>query len=171
MPAMTIRQSASASSSRTSSSRCRPATPTSPIAWTRAPWTRAVSIASAVTGASEVPAATTVTSPARLGHRPEDGGPGDLVDDGVRQSVAHRVLRIGGEPGRENRPVGVPVVQPTEDPDHLLGRLAGAVHHLRVAGTTRAVDVEPGVAQVVGAAVVSHGSRRPGRRRSPSRRS
>ena len=33
-----------------------------------------------------------------------------------------------------------------------------------------AVDVEPGVAQVVGAAVVSHGSRRPGRRRAPSRR-
>ena len=50
-----------------------------------APCTRAVSAASAATGASEVPALTTATVPRAVGQRAERRGPGDPVDLGARR--------------------------------------------------------------------------------------
>src|SRR6478672_6337018 len=70
IPATTTRQSAAASRSRTPSSRCRPATPTSSIRSTPEPCTRTVSAASAATGASDVPALTTATVPRAVGSGP-----------------------------------------------------------------------------------------------------
>src|SRR6476646_1714865 len=70
IPATTTRQSAAASRSRTPSSRCRPATPTSSIRSTLEPCTRTVSAASAATGASDVPALTTATVPRAVGIGP-----------------------------------------------------------------------------------------------------
>ena len=142
-----------ANRSRASSSRCSPATPTSSMRSTPAPWTATVSAASAATGASEVPALITATSPRRDRQRTQGHGARHLVDDGVGQLGADEVRRLGGEPGREHGPFGVPLVQRAEDPDDLLGRLAGAVDDLRVAGSRRPVDVDPGVAEVGGARV------------------
>lgn len=70
IPATTTRQSAFSSAGRTASKRCSPDTPTSVTTWTPAPNTRAVSAASAATGASEVPADTTVTRPREAGSGP-----------------------------------------------------------------------------------------------------
>src|SRR3954462_6944581 len=61
IPATTIRQSAASSRSRTAMIRCSPATPTSVIRSTAEPKTWTVVAASAATGASDVPAATTAT--------------------------------------------------------------------------------------------------------------
>ena len=45
------------------------------------------------------------------------------------------------------------LVQRPQDRDDLVGRLAGAVHDLGVAGARRAVDVDAGEAEVLGAVV------------------
>src|SRR6185436_14327153 len=67
IPATTTRQSEATRSARAASTRCSPETPTSVTTCTPAPYTRAVSAASAATGASEVPADTTVTRPRAVG--------------------------------------------------------------------------------------------------------
>ena len=92
MPATTTRQSAASRRSRTASSRCRPATPTSSMTSTAAPCTRMLSAASAATGASLVPAETTATVPARLGERAE------------RRRAGHRVDVRLGQRGRRPAP-------------------------------------------------------------------
>ena len=125
MPATTTRQSAPANRSRASSSRCRPATPTSSIRSTPAPCTATVSAASAATGASEVPALITATRPRAVRDRPQGRGPGDLVDDASGQLGAHdgrsppRRAGWPARPGRDAARAGC-----AGSPTTWLGRLA-----------------------------------------------
>ena len=100
-----------------------------------------VSAASAATGASEVPAADDRDRAVGRGQRAEGHRAGDQVDLGVGQRLADDVERLGGEAGREDRALGVLVVERPEDGDHLVGCLAGAVDDFGVAGARRAVDV------------------------------
>ena len=67
IPATTTRQSAASRTSFDASNRWMPATPTSVTRVTPAPLTRAVNAASAATGPSDVPAATTQTVPHSTG--------------------------------------------------------------------------------------------------------
>src|SRR6478609_42637 len=99
MPATTTRQSAPANRSRASSSRCRPATPTSSIRVTPAPWTAAVSAASAATGASEVPALITATRPRPVRVPLVQGAqdPDDLLG-GLALAVDHLGIAGAGRP-------------------------------------------------------------------------
>ena len=60
------------------------------------------------------------------------------------------VERLRGEPGGEHRALGVLLVQGAQDRDDLVGRLAGAVHDLGVAGARRAVQVHAREAEVLG---------------------
>ena len=53
-----------------------------------------------------------------------------------------------GTPGRQRGPVAVLAGQRAQDRDGLLGRLAGGVHDLGVAGAQAAVGVDPGEAEV-----------------------
>ncbi len=155
MPATTTRQSATASSSRTASSRWSPATPTSETWRAAEPYTRAVSAASAATGASLVPAETTTTWPCATGSGPSVTARATGCDDGVRVGGHDGVERRLGEPGREHGAVRVREVEAAEDLDDLLRSLALAVDDLRVTGAGGAVGVETSEAEVDGLAPVA----------------
>ena len=79
------------------------------------------------------------------GHRP-----GDLVEARVRQHGPDHVERLRGEPGGEDGPLRVPLVEGAQDRHDLVGGLPGAVHRLGVTGPGRAVEVDPREAEVFG---------------------
>ena len=118
---------------------------------TPAPYTRAVSAASAATGASEVPADTTVTRPRAVGSGPTvtHRATGSRTASGTAASTASEACSVSRVASTARS--GCAVVQRAEDLDDLLGGLAGAVDHLGVTGARGAVGVEAGVPQVVDA--------------------
>ena len=78
----------------------------------------------------------------------EHAGARDLVDVGGRELRGDGGQRSVGEPGGQRRPLTVGLAQRAEQVDDLLGRLAGAVDDLGVAGAGGAVGVEPGEPEV-----------------------
>ena len=134
MPATTTRQSAASRVSRDASSRWMPATPTSVTRVTAAPLTRAVNAASAATGPSDVPAATTHTVPHAAGSGPTATHPGLVVRGHVVERRPQRRDQLRRRPGHQRRPLRMRVPQRPHDRDGLLDGLAGAVHDLRVPG-------------------------------------
>ena len=150
MPATTTRQSAASSRSRTAEQPVQPghADVLDQVdRRRRAPAT--VSAASAATGASRGAGRDDGHRAARLRQRAQRHRPGDRVDVGLGQRRRHLGERLLGEPGGEHRALGVPLVEGAQDRDDLAGRLAGAVHHLGVAGPPRAVDVDAREPQIV----------------------
>src|SRR5262249_24094631 len=143
MPATATTASAAATRSAWASSRCRPATPTSTITSGSAPKTLIVAAHSCTTGRSDVPAATTATSPRkgrggpRAAHPPANG-----IGLHPRQARLARPQRVPGQPGGQDLALGVSVVKSEDGGHHLVARFPRAVHDLGVAGPGRPVEVQ-----------------------------
>ena len=104
---------------------------------------------------------------ARLRERPERHRAGDEVGGGVGQRARHHVEGLGVEAGGQHGAVGVPLVQGAQDRDHLVGRLAGAVDDLGIAGPRGAVEVDAGEAEVAHTGVgLVHAENLPGATRA-----
>ena len=154
MPATTTRQSAASSTSRTASSRCsrrrrrrRPARRRRRRPARRTPPRRRPA-------ASDVPAETTQTVPRAVGQRAHRDGPARPRRSSARANAA-RTAAIALGPARVASAArsGCASRSAAQQRDRLLGRLAGAVDDLGVAGPPGPVDVEPGEAEVRVAAV------------------
>ena len=140
------------SRSRTSSSRCSPATPTSSIRSTPgAVHRRRSAPPRRRRGRPRCRRRSRPPAPRGSAAGPSVAARATASTTASGSARAHGVERLVGEPGREHRAVGVPLVQACQDLDDLLGRLAGAVDHLRVAGARGPVEVDPGEAEVGGA--------------------
>jgi hypothetical protein len=80
--------------------------------------------------------------------RADGGGARGLVERRLGQFAADQLHRGRRQPGGEHGPIGVRLVQSSQQLHDVLGWLARAVHDLGVARACRPLEVEPGVAEV-----------------------